>query len=316
MTSKSKQVETKSEILKKLENNRSTTELTKVRNGKTTITGIKKKKLSASQSGYNEKDIVNNTLNSEHQNNKKIYWKIKAQMESTFNPTERYKDRMKQTKLDATCSAKAKWCDQNYLGEGDRYIHVAALIPTKGRKPRARKEKDYGACELWPAESRLRSTEEKGDPFLKRLVTGDKPVAGKRPELHVALAVRQKLLQFDWDVLPHPPYSPDLVPPHFVLGKWRTLSRERLINAFIVDSVHVASRFSRQNNINAMPESHQSFAILGEGIKPSSSDEFNRSKKFIATLRHEVSHFTFRSILSLVEWLGSAGGHGTIIGKH
>ncbi|KAK1136900.1 hypothetical protein K0M31_001431 [Melipona bicolor] len=79
-----------------------------------------------------------------------------------FNPTERYKDRMRQTKLDATCSAKAKWCDQNYLGEGDRYIHVAALIPTKGRKPRARKEKDYGACELWPAESRLRSTEEVG----------------------------------------------------------------------------------------------------------------------------------------------------------
>ncbi|KOX78883.1 Histone-lysine N-methyltransferase SETMAR [Melipona quadrifasciata] len=49
------------------------------------------------------------------------------------------------------------------------------------------------------------------------------PVAEKRPELanrggvvfhhdnarpYVALAVRQKL----WDVLPHPPYSPDLVP--------------------------------------------------------------------------------------------------------
>ena len=38
-------------------------------------------------------------------------------------------------------SAKAKWCGQNYLGEGDQYIHVAALIPTKGRKPRARKER-------------------------------------------------------------------------------------------------------------------------------------------------------------------------------
>ncbi|KOX79111.1 Histone-lysine N-methyltransferase SETMAR, partial [Melipona quadrifasciata] len=34
---------------------------------------------------------------------------------------------------------------------------------------------------------------------------------------HVALAVRQKLLQFDWDVLPHPPYSPDLAPSDYYL---------------------------------------------------------------------------------------------------
>lgn len=29
---------------------------------------------------------------------------------------------------------------------------------------------------------------------------------------HIALAVREKLLQFDWYVLPHPAYSPDLTP--------------------------------------------------------------------------------------------------------
>ncbi|KOX76124.1 Histone-lysine N-methyltransferase SETMAR [Melipona quadrifasciata] len=34
---------------------------------------------------------------------------------------------------------------------------------------------------------------------------------------HVALAVRQKLLQFDWDVLPHPPYSPDLASSDYYL---------------------------------------------------------------------------------------------------
>ena len=34
---------------------------------------------------------------------------------------------------------------------------------------------------------------------------------------HVSLAVRTKLLEFDWDVLPHPPYSPDLAPSHYYL---------------------------------------------------------------------------------------------------
>lgn len=34
---------------------------------------------------------------------------------------------------------------------------------------------------------------------------------------HVSLVTRQKLLQFGWDVLPHPPYSPDLAPSDFHL---------------------------------------------------------------------------------------------------
>lgn len=34
---------------------------------------------------------------------------------------------------------------------------------------------------------------------------------------HVSLRTRQKLLEFGWDVLPHPPYSPDLAPSDFHL---------------------------------------------------------------------------------------------------
>jgi len=34
---------------------------------------------------------------------------------------------------------------------------------------------------------------------------------------HVPLTTRQKLLQFGWDVLPHPLYSPDIAPSDFYL---------------------------------------------------------------------------------------------------
>ena len=39
---------------------------------------------------------------------------------------------------------------------------------------------------------------------------------------HVALSTRKKLLSFGWDILPHPPYSPDLAPTDYYL--FRTLS--------------------------------------------------------------------------------------------
>ncbi len=34
---------------------------------------------------------------------------------------------------------------------------------------------------------------------------------------HTSLVTRQKFLQLGWDILPHPPYSPDLAPSEYYL---------------------------------------------------------------------------------------------------
>ncbi|KOX75171.1 Histone-lysine N-methyltransferase SETMAR [Melipona quadrifasciata] len=70
----------------------------------------------------------------------------------------------------------------------------------------------YSVCEIVDATNIPKTTQPVAE---KRLELANRRGDNARP--HVALAVRQKLLQFDWDVLPHPPYSPDLAPSDYYL---------------------------------------------------------------------------------------------------
>ena len=68
--------------------------------------------------------------------------------------------------------------------------------------------------------------------YIEQLTKLNNAVEKKRPELtnrkgvvfhhdnarpHTSLITRQKLLELGWDVLPHPPYSPDLAPSDYFL---------------------------------------------------------------------------------------------------
>ena len=68
--------------------------------------------------------------------------------------------------------------------------------------------------------------------YIEQLTKLNNAVEEKRPELtnrksvvfhrddarpHASLVTRQKLLELGWDVLPHPPYSPDLAPSDYFL---------------------------------------------------------------------------------------------------
>ena len=68
--------------------------------------------------------------------------------------------------------------------------------------------------------------------LIEQLTKLNNAVEEKRPELtnrkgivfhhdnarpHTSLVTRQKLLEFGWDVLPHPPYSPHLAPSDYFL---------------------------------------------------------------------------------------------------
>ncbi|GFX23487.1 histone-lysine N-methyltransferase SETMAR [Trichonephila clavipes] len=70
------------------------------------------------------------------------------------------------------------------------------------------------------------------DVYIEQLTKLNNAVEEKRPEStnrkgvvfhhdnarpHTSLVTRQKLLELGWDVLPHPPYSPDLAPSDYCL---------------------------------------------------------------------------------------------------
>ena len=81
--------------------------------------------------------------------------------------------------------------------------------------------------ELFPRNQTINS-----DVYCRQLNKFNTAVKGKRPDFvnrkglifhhdnatpHISLAIRQKLLKLAWEVMLHPPYSPDLVPSDYYL---------------------------------------------------------------------------------------------------
>ena len=100
----------------------------------------------------------------------------------------------------------------------------------------------------WPFPESIESlTYINSNVYCRQLMKLDKKIKEKRPELstrkgvifhqdnarpHTCLITRKKLLELDWEVMPHPPYSPDLAPSDYHLFR----SLENNLNGKTFDS--------------------------------------------------------------------------------
>ena len=93
----------------------------------------------------------------------------------------------------------------------------------------------------------------------------------KRPELekiyflhdnarpHVALSTRKKLMEFDWKLLPHPPYSPDLAPTDYHLFRAmrnslrdKTFEKEEDVKTYLDDFFNSKNEKFYQEGIESL----------------------------------------------------------------
>ena len=84
---------------------------------------------------------------------------------------------------------------------------------------------------------------------------------------HVSLTTRQKLLQLDWEVLIHPPYSPDSVPSDFHLFRsWHSSLNGKNFNSLEDCKRHLEEFFAQkdkkfwEDGIMKLPEKWQKVA--------------------------------------------------------
>ena len=117
------------------------------------------------------------------------------------------------------------------------------------------------------------------DVYCRQLNKLNAVVKEKRPELvnrkrvifhhdnatpHTSLATRQKLLRLDWEVMLHPPYSPDLAPSDYYLFRslqnslnGKTLNDNKAVKSHLVQFFADKSQKFYERGVMKLPEKWQ-----------------------------------------------------------